>query len=189
MYTVNSALLKKQGKSTDTDTKHKDDVKGAIGNLLKKKQNEAHQGPITDDTKSILGMVDTYAKYNKMKKIGMPMISIKNKMKLDGFNDIQIAKFAGEKPPLLNGIDLSKHDLSKYQRMKKVGLPEGSIRNKMKMDGIDTKVVATFFGEKLDDADDDESAAGKPMEPPCPKPDMAKLCMLCVCIYIYLSMY
>ena len=44
--------------------------------------------------------------------------------KLDGFNDIQIAKFAGEKPPLLNGIDLDKHDLTKYSKMKKLRMPE-----------------------------------------------------------------
>ena len=64
--------------------------------------------------------------------------------------------------------------MKKYEKMKKVGLPEGSVRNKMKQDGIDKKVIATFFGEKLDD-DDDDSGGGKPMEPPCPKPDMAKL--------------
>ena len=53
----------------------------------------------------------------------------------------------------------------------KLGMPEASVRNRMKMDGIDAKVVATFFGEKLSDEDD---GGPKPMEPPCPKPDMAK---------------
>ena len=84
---VNAALLKKQGKGggVETGTKHKDDVKGAISGLLAGKQKESGQGPITDDTHSLLGMVDTYAKYEKMKKIGMPMTSIKNKMKLGMF--------------------------------------------------------------------------------------------------------
>eukprot|EP00485_Elphidium_margaritaceum_P004960 CAMPEP_0202691088 /NCGR_PEP_ID=MMETSP1385-20130828/5900_1 /ASSEMBLY_ACC=CAM_ASM_000861 /TAXON_ID=933848 /ORGANISM="Elphidium margaritaceum" /LENGTH=1286 /DNA_ID=CAMNT_0049346437 /DNA_START=228 /DNA_END=4088 /DNA_ORIENTATION=- len=77
----------------------------------------------------------------------------RNKMKMD----VQIAKLAGEKPPLLNGVDLSKHDLSKYEKMKKIGMPEDSVRNKMRMDRIDEKVIAAFFGEKLkdDDVDDD----------------------------------
>ena len=55
----------------------------------------------------------------------------------------------------------------------KIGMPEVSVRNKMRMDGIDTKVIATFFGEKLPD-EEDSGGGGKPMEPPCPKPDMTK---------------
>eukprot|EP01084_Bolivina_argentea_P127451 225396_1 len=74
---------------------------------------------------------------------------------------------------LLNGIDLSEHDLSKYEKMKKVGLSDVSIRNKMKLDRIDSKIIATFFGEKLDN-NTEKTEAGKPMEPPCVKPDMRK---------------
>eukprot|EP01084_Bolivina_argentea_P049126 90400_1 len=221
---LNAALLKKQTKDPNTtDDKHHDDVKGAVGALFAKKQAETKQSAITGNTTSLFGVVDAMAKYNKMKKIGMPMASIKNKMKMDGFNAAQIASFAGEPPPKplngidlskhdlkkyekmkkigmpmasiknkmkmdgfnaaqiasfagepppkpLNGIDLSKHDLKKYEKMKKIGMPDVSVKNKMKMDGIDKKVIATFFGEKLDDDD----SGGKPMEPPCPKPDMKK---------------
>merc|ERR1712187_605655 len=55
-------------------------------------------------------------------------------------------------------------------------MPAASVRNKMKMDGIDKEVIATFFGEKLPTQDDDANngGGGKPMEPPCPKPDMTK---------------
>eukprot|EP01083_Nonionella_stella_P112052 329191_1 len=156
---------------SEEDDGHKDDIKGKIGELLTQQTARSGQGPITDDTKSILGMIDTMQKYQKMKKIGMPMHSIKNKMKLDGFNDTQIAKFAGEPPPkALNGIDLTKHDLKKYTKMKKIGLPEESVRNKMKMDGIDSKVIATYFGEKIES----DAAAGQVMQAPCPKPDVKK---------------
>ena len=60
---MNAALLKKQGKAPVDDKKHKDDAKGAIGALLAKKQKQTGQGPITGDTVSILGAVNTYAKY------------------------------------------------------------------------------------------------------------------------------
>ena len=53
--------------------------------------------------------------------VGLPMDSIKNKMMMDGIDRIQIAKFAGEPVPksaFLNGIDLSEHDLAKYDKMK-----------------------------------------------------------------------
>merc|ERR1712228_824149 len=109
---LNASLAKK-------NESHKDNVKGAISGLLASKQAISGQGSIGSDTTSLLGIVDTMAKYNKMKKVGMPMTSIKNKMKLDGFNDIQIAKFAGEKVPYLNGIDLDIHNLTKYSKMKK----------------------------------------------------------------------
>ena len=48
---------------------------------------------------------------------------------IDGFNDVQIAR-VGEKPPLVNGIDLSEHNLSKYENEENK-MPEVSIRNKM----------------------------------------------------------
>eukprot|EP01084_Bolivina_argentea_P014066 26303_1 len=35
--------------------------------------------------------------------------------------------------------------LAKYTRMKKMRLPEGAIRNKMKQDGIDSGLIDTFF--------------------------------------------
>ena len=119
---------------------------------------------------------DPMAKYLRMKKMKIPMDSIKNKMAMDGIDKIQIAKFAGEpvaSDAMLNGIDLSAYDLTKYEKMKKMKIPMNGIKNKMKMDGVDSKVIATFFGEKLADSNGD-SAGAKVMEPPSAKPDMAK---------------
>lgn len=133
---------------------------------------------IISDSSSLMGAVETYQKYEKMKKMGIPILGIKNKMKLDGFTDRQVAQFAGEKLPLLNGVDLTKHNLKKYERMKKVKLPDGAIRSKMRQDKIDAKVIATFFDEEYDEPEDDEEKGngdGGVMQPPCPKPNMSKL--------------
>ena len=126
---------------------------------------------------------DKYAKYARMKKIGLPDVSIRNKMKMDGISDIEIAKYFGDPLPKSASkgatVDLSKHDLSKYDKMKKIGMPEGSVRNKMKMDGIDAKVVAAYFGDPIpadkndDDEDGDEIDLG-PIDPPGPEPDLSK---------------
>ena len=70
---MNASLAKK-------NESHKDKVKGAIGGLLASKQAISGQGSIGSDTTSLIGIIDTMAKYEKMKKIGMPMASIKNKM-------------------------------------------------------------------------------------------------------------
>lgn len=57
--------------------------------------------------------------------------------------------------------------------MKKIGMPEVSVKNKMKMDGIDPYWVRDFFGEPQPMV----GGGPRPMEPPCPKPDMAKFCV------------
>ena len=110
-------MLKQQGKSpVDSASNNKEDAKGALGALFAAKSKAAKPAE-TKATKTD----DPMAKYSKMKKIGMPMVSIKNKMRMDGIDKVQIAKFAGEPIPkdaLLNGIDLSEHDLKKYEKMK-----------------------------------------------------------------------
>merc|ERR1719242_1875021 len=125
-------------------------------------------------------------KYTKMKKIGMPEVSVRNKMKMDQIDEYWVRDFFGEPQPIIGGKSgpkpmeppCPKPDMAKYERMKKVGMPEASVRNKMRMDGIDPYWVRDFYGEPQPmvggDDDEEEAGAGKPMEPPCPKPDMNK---------------
>jgi len=116
-----------------------------------------------------------------MKKLGIPEDNIKNKMKMDGFKDEEIAQFFGEGDKSnnnntnagANAVDLTKIDLSKYDKMKKLGLPPDSIRSKMKMDAIKPEVIAAYFGETSDNKN--EVVEEKPMEPPTPKPDCEKI--------------
>ena len=70
---------------------------------------------------------------------------------------------------LLNGADLRAHELGTFDRMRKMKMPDGPIRNKMKMDGVGAKVVATYFGEALP-----ETEAAKVMQTPSSTPDLAK---------------
>ena len=50
-------------------------------------------------------------------------------------------------------------------------MPEASVRNKMRMDGIDAYWIRDYFGEAQPLVG---GGGGKPMEPPCPEPDMTK---------------
>ena len=94
-----------------------------------------------------------------MKKVGLPPPSVKNKMKKDGIHEYWIRDFFGEPQPMVGGDEEEKEevmkephpkpDMSKYERMKKVGLPEGSVRNKMKQDGIHIYWQCVFFGDPL----------------------------------------
>eukprot|EP01084_Bolivina_argentea_P142750 250742_1 len=48
---------------------------------------------------------------------------------------------------------LNAADLKKYDKMQKIGMPEGAIRNKMKIDGIDSEVIDSYFGEAIEHDD------------------------------------
>lgn len=69
--------------------------------------------PSTPNIAPSLNSEDPMTKYSKMKKLGIPMHCIKNKMTMDGVDREQIAQFSGES--VLNEIDFSKYD-----KMKKI---------------------------------------------------------------------
>merc|ERR1711933_616904 len=108
------------------------------------------------------------AKYEKMRKMGMPDHAIVNKMRLDGIEASVIHQFekgdeeedeeddvddeqeedeeegdtdeaAAAKP-----VDLNTPALKKYARMQKMGFPTSAIVNKMKLDGVDAKIISAF---------------------------------------------
>ena len=72
----------------------------------------------------------------------------------DGVHEYWIRDFFGEPQPMVGGdieeemkAPSPKPDFSKYARMKKIGMPEVSVKNKMKMDGIHDYWIRDFFGE------------------------------------------
>eukprot|EP01084_Bolivina_argentea_P150503 262839_1 len=106
-------------------------------------------------------------KYERMKKMGMPMHAIVNKMRLDGIEQSLIHKIEHpmdnddeeyeeeeeeeeeeEDPNKANDINLNIPALSKYNRMKKMGMPPHAIVNKMKLDGIDQNLIDAFENKK-----------------------------------------
>merc|ERR1712130_488889 len=100
-----------------------------------------------------------------MKKMKMPENSIRNKLKMDAVDAYWVRDFFGEPQPMIGGgggkpmePPCPKPDMTKYSKMKKIGMPEVSVRNKMKMDGIDDYWVRDFFGEPqpIIGGDDDE---------------------------------
>jgi len=166
---------KKEATSNNTDTStnatNTTNASAIITTTTEPKQS------LSEPPTSLAAAADKFSKYSKMKKIGMPEDSIKNRMKMDGFKDDDIAKFFGtggdtapaNKEPT---VDLTKFDLSKYDKMKKLGLPPDSVRSKMKMDAIQPNVIAAYFGDTSSNTN--EVVEEKPMEPPTPKPDFGK---------------
>merc|ERR1719474_1246584 len=118
-------------------------------------------------------------KYAKMKKIGMPEASVRNKMRMDQVDPYWIRDYFGEPQPLVGGgggrpmsPPGDKPNMNKYEKMKKIGMPEASVRNKMRMDGIDAYWIRDYFGEPQPIVGG--GGGGKVMEPPSAKPDFAK---------------
>ncbi len=94
------------------------------------------------------------AKYFKMKKLGLPAGAIRQKMQKDGISTADAAAFFGEKPPAAAaapgpGSLKDREDMAKYFKMKKLGLPDGAIRQKMQKDGITASDISAFFGEHI----------------------------------------
>merc|ERR1712228_234691 len=117
-------------------------------------------------------------KYSKMKKIGMPEASVRNKMKMDAIDPYWIRDFYGEPQPIIGGGGLKpmpapspKPEMKKYVKMKKIKMPAASIRNKMKKDGIHEYWIRDFFGEPQPMIGGDVE---EEIKAPSPKPDMAK---------------
>ncbi|MEM7495135.1 MAG: hypothetical protein AAF471_03170 [Myxococcota bacterium] len=53
---------------------------------------------------------------------------------------------AGDKP-VVNNTDIDDPKFNKYKKMQKIGMPDQSIKNKMKMDGLSQEDINLFFGE------------------------------------------
>jgi hypothetical protein len=108
---------------------------------------------VSSKTNSNVNNRDDMKKYFKMKKMGLPEGAVRQKMQTDGMSAADIAAFFGESPPAAaappkTNSDLkNREDMKKYFKMKKMGLPDGAIRQKMKQDGISASDAAAFFGE------------------------------------------
>ena len=84
------------------------------------------------------------AKYERMKKMGMPQHVIQNKMKLDGISESEMEAFFNPNAATTKGTAAPNPKLVKYEKMKKLGTPQHVIRNKMKLDGVAQDDIARF---------------------------------------------
>ena len=109
--------------------------------------------------------IPQYARFRKMLSVGIPIEAVIHKMLREGFSDDDILKFqnqsqerVGEKHDLQNKvttestIDASKarsmimedDQLTKYNKMKIVGVPPSSIIHKMHQDGVKSSTIRLF---------------------------------------------
>lgn len=96
-----------------------------------------------------------YTKYVKMQKMGIPQGAVRHKMIQDGLETGDIdAFFEGEEPVQKTKIEEEKPKknlqkdpkFSKYAKMKKMGIPDGAVRQKMLQEGVSGSDIDQFFG-------------------------------------------
>lgn len=95
------------------------------------------------------GSEEKVEKYRKMQKMNFPEGAIRQRMMIDGMDHETIdAFFAGapivapEPPPATVEVD---ETMVKYAKMKKLGLPDGAIRQKMTTDGFEPGDIDKFL--------------------------------------------
>jgi hypothetical protein len=123
---------------------------------------------------------EKFAPYYKMQKCGLPDGPIRQKMSADGMGDADIATFfgggasasggsaAGGAAAAAGSSGVSDEKFAPYFKMKKMGLPDGPIRQKMSADGMGDADIATFFGGGAS-AGGGSAAGGAAAPPPPPK--------------------
>ncbi|KAG6970314.1 hypothetical protein JG688_00004915 [Phytophthora aleatoria] len=115
--------------------------------------------PETEDVKAsvsemLLKHHEVYAKYFKMLKMGLPEGAVRQKMKVDGVDE-RALDLGGDAPfsklpkpemsePAAPVNDVKLKDDPKYAKffkMLQMGLPEGAVRQKMQVDGVDESAL------------------------------------------------
>lgn len=100
---------------------------------------------------------ETYAKYFKMLKMGLPEAAVRHKMKKDGADEkalelggdaafsvliLQSSENQSGDNAVVTEVKLKDHEVySKYFKMLEMGLPEGAVRHKVVMDGADIRAL------------------------------------------------
>jgi hypothetical protein len=130
--------------------------------VAEQKSAEANsKAPTTSsfDPSDILPLADPkFEKYIQMKRL-LPEHAVRQKMMLEGFTEEQIsAFFTGVYTSMLNKSGdsgevpvtaaVSDPKYEKYNKMKAQGLPEGAIRQKMSMDGLNAEETENYFNPK-----------------------------------------
>lgn len=86
------------------------------------------------------------AKYEKMKRMGMPRLAIQNKMKLDGVTDSAIEEFFNENYGMETKMELARPSpMEKWEKMRRMGIPEQAIKQKMQLAGFSHYDISKFF--------------------------------------------
>jgi len=129
----------------------RDEVDASVLDLDLEKSLKSQTGGCSDGDEGVPIRDDpAFQKYLKMRKMGLPDGAIRNAMERDGVDpsvlDLDLEKSL--KSQTKGGSDVDdgvpiKDDpaLQKYFKMRKMGLPDGAIRNAMERDGVDSSVL------------------------------------------------
>merc|ERR1712233_226951 len=96
---------------------------------------------------------DPLEKYNKLKDLGMSTESIVTKMQKAGIEEKQIEEWKKKNSSqsidqvMASNVNKKEQLYVKYDKMKKIGMQDNSIRNKMKMDGFKDDEIEKYLNQ------------------------------------------
>ena len=128
-------------------------IASVLGEVLPSNTEQSKNENMTSEEKALV------AKYQKMIKMNVPPPAVRHKMTLDGIDEHLIRIVCNDGPENSSETSskvtgLSEEDektLLSYRKMSKI-LPEDALRHKMKMEGVDDRLVSAFFGKSRDSA-------------------------------------
>lgn len=120
-----------------------------------------------------------FEKFEKMKKSGIPEGAIRQKMSLEGISSSDTDAFfagtlsaAATTTPAAVSVPTASLDprFEKFEKMKKSGIPEGAIRQKMSLDGLSPSDIDNFFSAAV--ASPSPSSSSLSSSPPSSAPPL-----------------
>ena len=101
---------------------------------------EEERGDDTDDERAL-------AKFRMMRKVGLSVDDVRQKMSADGFEHEATETACGRQSTTMVALSADKEILaSKYRSMMKAGVPEEAVRHKMRQDGVAVDITAAVCG-------------------------------------------
>jgi hypothetical protein len=89
--------------------------------------------------------VSKFLKYEKMQNMNLPSEAVRQKMTMDGISSSDISEFLNGGSPQIDESEPKVSKILKYQKMRKINLPDLVIRQKMTMDGMSSCEISEFL--------------------------------------------
>ena len=120
-----------------------------LANLFKANQEKQSNDDSYNSESINLPIIDKYDKFRKMLKLNLPKLYIKQQMAALEYSMEDINTFFEDQEPPQTPMSENKlslvNPMDKYDKMKKLGVPDGSIRQKMTSEGVATTDIDSFF--------------------------------------------
>ena len=177
--TDNASTLSNPNEAKGKDNPKNTQEETTTVNEEEKKDDPSKGSDENSNAKTAMKNDDRFAKYLKMRNVGLPDGAIKNAMTRDGVEpsvldldwnrnyEEQTQKQEPDTNQSNDGIPMKEDErFIKYWKMKSVGLPDGAVANAMTRDGVDPKAVELDWDKNYEAQTQPAGGESVPSGPP-----------------------